>query len=186
MFDNTINLFNVQLPQLEVKNNALVLSGCNSNISTDKKIYSELDELNFICLNSNNGYGYIEIELCFDNNLKNPYIPVFGRCFTIRTNNGVLIKLNGPLYDRVERYFSKVSRENKFVIGICYFFSSEEEKESIIKCNYFCIEGFIALRKKRQVYGVMCRLNRIENDWKMIDANTSRISKYNHINSLYH
>ncbi len=186
MFENSITLFNIQLPQFKVENRSLSFAACNSYLYTERKTSSEFDELNFICLNCNNGFGFIEIEFCFENNLENPYVPIYGRCFSIRTDNKITIKKNGPLINGIDRNYSKINKENQFVVGICYFFQNDVEREKILSCRQFCIEGFIALGKKTNTYGVMCRLNKVNNEWNIVDASSFRTYKNTNINSLCH
>ena len=184
MLDSNITLLKTEIKNIDVRNESLLLSGCNVKLHKNEEIYSEFDELNFSYLNSNDyGCWNMEIELCFENNFKNPYQEFYARCFTIRTDNGIRIKING---DNSDKTYSKVNKDNKFVIGIGYFFSSEEEKEKILNCKLLCLEGFVALQKKKNVYGIMCRLCKDNDLWEVMDANTYRISKGISILNLFH
>lgn len=184
MLDNSITLFSLQKPNIEVKNKALVMSGCNAILFDDKMAYSELDELSFSNIN-NNDYGYwsMNIEFCFENNFDNPYFSFFAGCFAIRSDNGIRIKLDGNPYNEC---YSKVNKNNKVVAGILYYFKSEEEKDNIQNCSMLCVEGCIAINKKNNIYDVMCRFIKINNEWKLADANTLRIHKKGSIVNMRH
>jgi hypothetical protein len=184
MLDNSVQLFSVQLPEVSVKNKALVLTGSSAFFSTDNNVYSELDDLNFSYLNSNDyGLGYIDIEFKFENNFDNPYFKFYTGCFSIRTDNGVTIKMNG--FPNNENY-SKINKDNKVVVGIHYYFKSEKEINYFKNCNMFCAEGFIAIDKKDNVYGIMCKLSKNEEKWDVIDSNTYKIYEHQKIGGLVH
>lgn len=184
MLDNSIQLFSVQLPEVSVKNKALVLTGSSAVFSTDNNVYSEIDDLNFSYLNSNDyGFGYMDIEFKFENNFDNPYFKFYISCFSIRTDNGVTIKLNGS--PNKESY-SKINKDNKVVVGIHYYFRTEKETNNFKNCNMFCAEGFIAIEKKDNVYGVMCKLSKSEEKWDVIDSNTYKIYEHQNIGGLVH
>lgn len=184
MLDNKMTLFHVQLANKSVKNKALVLAGCAAYLHANKIVYSELDELNFSDINRNDyGLGFMDVEFYFEDSFDDPYFKFCTRCFSIRTDNGVRIKLNGYPDNQ---YYSKVNKNNKVVVGIRYYFQLEEEIKYFESCNTFCIEGFIAIGKKKNVYGIMCRLNKMEDQWSVIDCNTYKIYNNRNITSLYH
>jgi hypothetical protein len=184
MLENSITIFSIQLPNKEVKNKALVISGCNAILTDEKTVYTELDELNFSNLNINDyGLWTLNIEFSFVNNFDDPYFEFYAGCFAIRTDTGLCIKKNG--YPHL-KCFSKINKDNKVSVGILYYFKSEEEKNKIENCNMFCIEGNIAIGKKSNVYGIMCRLSRTDEVWQVIDANTYRTHKGTSIGSLVH
>lgn len=184
MFDSKITLFEIQNEKSASINKALVLSGCNSILFPEKIVYSELDDLNFSFLNSNDyGFGYINIEFCFENNLKEPYVDFYSACFSIRTDNEIVIKING---NPKAKSFSKINKDNKLVLGISYYFISEIEREKILNCSIFCIEGFVSLNTKNNIYGIMCRMIKKDGDWSIKDANTYKVYKKIRINNLCH
>ncbi len=184
MIDNTFKLFEIHLPETSAKNKALVLNGSSAFLYASKNVYSELDELNFSDINKNDyGFGFMDIEFFFDNNFFNPYFNFYAGCFSIRTNNGAKIKLNG--YAGM-KYYSKINKNNKVVVGIRYYFKNKEDIKHFESCKLFCIEGFIAIKKKRNVYGIMCRLIKDEEQWSVVDCNTYRTYKYKKITSLRH
>lgn len=153
MLDNNITLFSTQRKDVAATNESLVLTGCNAILYDNKYVYSELDELNFSSLNCNDyGCWRLDVEFCFQNTFNNSYFEFHAGCFSIRTNNGLTIKVHG---NPNEKFYSKINKENKLVIGIRYYFRTEEEKTNIVNCNLFCIEGFIALNKKI-IYMELC------------------------------
>lgn len=184
MLDNKMILFEIQNEKSAATNKSLILSGCNAILFPEKTVYSELDDLNFSFLNSNDyGFGCINVEFCFENNLKEPYVGFYSACFSIRTENEIVIKING---DPKAKSFSKINKDNKFVLGISYYFRSEIEREKILNCNIFCIEGFVSLDTKTNIYGIMCRLMKKEGNWSIEDANTYRIYEKNIITNICH
>ena len=66
------------------------------------------------------------------------------------------------------------------------YFRSQKEQEQLIKCHSFSIEGFIALKKKTNVYGFMCQIEQTNDGWQMIEGNTYQIYKHANITGLYH
>jgi hypothetical protein len=190
MLDTT--LFSVKLPSSRPPaNQSLTLSGCKADFTSENfdNIYSEFDELNYYILNSNDyGHGRLNIELCFDNTLTDPYFIFYANCFSIRTDNGVRQKIFKSPQNRILELprYSKIDKAGQLVIGLTYYFQNQEEREKILLCNFFCIEGFIAIRKKNNVYGVMCKLKKIKDDWQMGEGNTYRLNKNDHIYRLYH
>lgn len=114
MLDNKGTLFEIHLPDKAVKNKALVLAGCSAFLHANKNVYSELDELNFSGINRNDyGLGFMDVEFSLENSFDDPYFDFYTSCFSIRTDNGVRIKLNG--YPE-EQYYSKVNKYNKVVV----------------------------------------------------------------------
>lgn len=187
MFDTT--LFNVSIPNISAnEGSALVLSGCRVNLSEDIP-YSEFDELSYYSLNCNDfGCGGADIELSFDNNFKNPYFKFYIQCVAIRTDSGVLCKINRSSIhkDSALDNFSKITKDGKMALGLGYYFKTQKEYEMLTHCKSFCIEGFIAIKKKTNVYGFVCRLKKTDDGWQMIEGNTYRIYKRVNIRNLYH
>ena len=186
MLDNNITLFSVENINLNTvkQNQALILTGCNALLCPGDLLYSELDDLNFCSLTSNNyGFGRVDIELCFENHFVNPYMSFYASCFSIRTDLIQCIKVNG---NPNQECFTKVNKNNRVVLGITYFFRSAIERDAILNCKLFCIEGFVAMNTKTNVYGIMCRLNCTDENWSIIDANTYRITTGVSIRNLIH
>ena len=67
-----------------------------------------------------------------------------------------------------------------------YHFTDQKECDLIQNCQLFCLDSFIALKNKRTVYGIMCKIERIDSNWQIRDANTYRPYKHTDISSLYH
>lgn len=184
MLDNNITLFNIELPGKEVKNDSVVIAGVNASISKKTDVYSELEELSFSPLNSNDyGLSFMRVEICFENNFKEPYFDFYAACFSIRTDLGTINKLNGHPH---ERCFSKINKSNKVALGIQYYFRNETEIEVIKNCNEFCIEGCIAIGKKNNVYDIICRIEHKDKIWKVLEANTFRTHKKQSICGIFH
>lgn len=177
-------LFNVNISNnINVKKNALVLSGCKL-IMTENIKYSELDENNFFCLNSNDyGHGGMNIEICFDNIFEEPYFQFFLNCVSIRINNKNFFKSNMLLMNK-QKVYTKINKNGKLSITIRYHFKSTEESKIIKDCDSILIDGFIALNKKNNVYGFMCNVEESERIWTLSEGNTYKIFKKATIDSL--
>lgn len=187
MLDTT--LFNVNLPDVPTsEGKALVLSGCRVVLAKDIP-YSELDELNYYSLNCNDyGYGRTEIELSFENKFSDPYFKFYIQCVAIRTDNAILCKTNRNLMHKalMPNNYTKITKNGKVALAIGYYFKSPKERELLINCQSFCIEGFVALKRKTNVYGFMCRIEQTDNGWKMSEGNTYQTYKHVNIRGLYH
>jgi len=187
MLDTT--LFNVSLPEASVgSKKALVLSGCRVEL-THERPYSEFEELNFYSINCNDyGCGKAEIELFFDNSFSDPYFEFYMQCITIRTDRGILCKINkNPAPDiLLGKRYSKVTKEGKVSFGLGYYFRAKEELMALSSSKEFCVEGFVAIRRKRNVYGFMCQMKKEQGEWQLTDGNTYQIYKRSHIRSLAH
>lgn len=188
---DTINktLFNVSLStHYSNESTALVLSGCKVILSEDIP-YSELDELSCYYLN-NNDYdcGRIIVELYFNNYFIDPYFEFYIQCVSIRADNNLLCKINKNLKQQTmgNKNYTKITKEGKLSIGIGYFFKSQRECEMLFNCKSFCIEGFVAPKKKNNVYGFMCCVEQNADEWILDEGNTYRINKNISINNLYH
>lgn len=187
MLDTT--LFNLSLPDNSIKDSdALVLSGCRVTLAGSSP-YSELDELNYYPLNSNDyEAGRTDIEFSFDNILKNQYSKFYIQCVAIRIDNQTLCKIDKNYLSESlhERHFTKVTKNGKLALGLSYYFRSDKEKEQLLNCKLFCVEGFFALNKKTNVYGFMCRIKKKDDSWELIEGNTYKIYKNTSIKNLYH
>lgn len=188
MLDTTVKLFNVSLPTKEVKNTALVMAGCNAYIrdmiDKDSIVYSEMEEMSFSYLNSNDYETFsMEIELCFENNLFKPYHCFFAGCFSIKTDNDLRIKLDGH---PKEKYYSKVNKNNQMVIGIGLYFRSQKEYEIMLESKVILIEGFIALDSYDNTFQVSCKLKKQDVNWDILFANTYQMQKKDDIRGRKH
>lgn len=187
MLDTT--LFNVNLPTIEVnENKSLILTGCRVVLPEDI-VYSELDELNYYCLNCNDyGYGRTDIELSFENIFRDPYFDYWIQCVSIRADNKIICKINNNRYYEKLKYshYTKITKEGKLALGMGYYFRDDLERSLLMNCSSFCIEGFIALSRKTNVYGFMCRVENINNCWEISEGNTYRTYKNTNIKWLVH
>lgn len=184
MLDNNITLFSVQNENISVKGKTLVLTGCNAILFHDNLPYSELDELTISTLNNNDfGLGKMVIEFCFENNFSQPYLNCYAGCFSIRTDNGVKIKINGQPR---EKFHTKINNNNKVTVGICYYFCTQQEKLLILNSKEFVAEGYIAFKKQNNVYGIMCRLSKENEAWGFNDGNTYKVYKKKSVTQLIH
>ena len=175
-------------------NDRLIFNSCKAIIYD--KAYSEFEESSFANLNHNDyGFGYIEYEFSFKETFDSPYMEFFVSCFTFRMNlMGYPIKLNGlrPCRKRKlsERLmpptYTKVNKYGDMCFGIRYFFRTMDERNAMLNSDILCIEGNVSFGNKRNVYDIMCRLEKQDNDWVVDEANTYRIHTKDNIFSLYH
>lgn len=193
MLDNSVTLFNVSLPDISINESDKRLVLCTCKAIVHDSLYSEFDEMSYACVNLNNyGFGYIDYEFSFIENLNNPYMKFYISCFSFRMNTlGYTIKENCPrpvkrLKFLSPKNFTKVNMNGNLTFGIRYFFKSMEERVAFLTNKEICIEGFVALGKKNHTYGIMCRLSRDNDEWKIIDTNTYRSNHKAYIYSLYH
>lgn len=148
----------------------LLLRACKVYILDQNRIYSDFEDQTFDMLNYNNGYGAIDIEFALDNNIvREGYPKFYTKCFVIRTDTGFFIK---PMKFRNTPSCSKINQRGELVIGIRYYFRDDSEIEKIINCKSFLVEGFIALGKCTNVFGIMCQLIRRKNNWEITSAYT--------------
>lgn len=182
-------LINVTLPPISVESKkALVLTGCNVKL-LDEEVYSEFEELNYYSFNCNDyGCGQIWIHLLFENNFNNPYFTFFLQSISIRTNNGIKIKVNkNAMPDRfMLPNYSKVTKEGKVAVGLGWYPTSEEEVELLKKSKLLSVEGFVAIDKPKNIYSFVCKLVKDNDEWHLVEGNTYRIYKNRHIRSLSH
>lgn len=171
---------------LSAKRENLILSDCNVHL-INKTPYSEIDELNFCPLNSNNGFGNVSFELVFEK-LNVSYSIFYLGCLSLRTDNGFIRKLNRPdsFKEFVSKNCTKLNKNGKVVLGVEYFFQSEKEYQAFLTCSSISFDGFLALRNKYNTYGFVCRLYRKGNDFNFVEGNTSRIYKFTNIRNLWH
>lgn len=174
MLDANIDkLFSIetQLPnQTNCSSKVLLLRACNVYILEDNRIYSELEEQTFDPLNKNSGCGILDIEFAFENNIVSESYPEFyTKCFVIRTDTKVIIK---PMKSTNYPHYSKINPNGELVVGIRYFFNDKRDKEKIMSCKSILVEGFIALGNVKNVFGIMCQLQKNESGWGITTANT--------------
>lgn len=186
MFDAKLDsIFSIDVAvngRTESSNKSLLVRACKLYIFSDNRIYSEFDEQTFDALNSNNGLGAVDVEFIFENSIIAESYPMFyTKCFVIRTDTGVHIK---PMKYSNKPVYSKVDQAGCLVVGIRYYFKSEKEIEEIIKCKSILVEGYIALGKPKNVFGVMCQMRKNENDWDIAAAYTYKQKHARNIRNL--
>lgn len=173
MLNSNITLFSFEAKSNKTSNssNALLLKECNVYGFSDVRVYSEFDELSIDVFNRNDyGFGLLEIEFVLENDLiASKYPEYYTKCFVIRTDTGVLIK---PMKFRNNTTMSKVNSNGHLVISVGYYFDSQEQVDMIMQCKALLVEGFIALDKPKNVYGIMCQLSKASNSWVIDRAYT--------------
>jgi len=158
------------------KSDALVISSCAIHSFSDNRIWSYFDDETFNRINRNeHGLGVIDFEIGFTQYMGTAYPKVFVDGFEMRTDNDLLIK---PHYG-FSKYEgkAKINQRGETVIGIRYFFVSEEEIAKIISCNGLLFECFFSLEKIKNEYALMCQLKKYNGCWKAEFANTYRPSE---------
>lgn len=186
MLDTT--LFSVSIPSSPIQNKSLILSGCRMTFPEGQE-YSEFDELAYYALNNNDyEYGRVDIEISCENNLRDPYSRFYISCIAIRADSKVLCKINQNSTPQILLLpnYTKVTSNGKMAFGISYYFRSELERTLLLNCKSFCIEGFVAFKKKDNGYGFMCRVERPNEQWVMREGNTYRIYRSVNIEHLQH
>lgn len=174
MLDSQFSIFSLEATvptKVDIRSNALLLKACNIYIFSENKIYSEIDEMAYDSLNSNDfGCGALDIEFIFTNGVTQEAYPDFyTKCFVIRTNTDFRIK---PMKINNSKCISKLTQNGDLVIGIRYYFHDRKEIEQIQNCSSFLVEGFIALQKPHNVFGLMCQLYKNDTLWKLTNAYT--------------
>ena len=186
MFDaNVDKMFSFQavVPEKkEIKTEGLVIQECEVNIFSNGRIYSALDELTFNTLNQNIGLGVIDIQFSFVKNITDEAYPLFfTKCFMFLTDKAYRIK---PMKVSNTPSYSKINKNGELTIGIRYFFQNEKEISEILSCNEFLVEGFIALKNEKNVYGIMCQLVKKEVCWEIVSTYTYKPDYARNIKSL--
>lgn len=186
MLDADIKLFDVHFPTNEVRKNALVLNGCNAILKKDdenREVYSEIEEMGYVYLNSKDYAQKLEVEFCFFNNQENPYQKFWARCYAVRTENGLIRKVNGM--SCVYNGLTKVSMNNEIVLGICLYIDDSTYK-ALLEASVIVIEGALALGKKTNIYYISVKLQKVKNEFKIVYANTFKDDTRRNIASLCH
>ena len=148
----------------------LLLRECKVYLFDDVRIFSEFEAMTLDRLNDNEGFGELDIEFVFENNIVNESYPDFyTKCFVIRTDTKCFIK---PMKLSNHPSYSKINQNGELVIGIRYYFRNKDDVDKIIKCNSFLVEGFIALGKPKNVFGLMCQLQKNKENWEIGAAYT--------------
>ena len=159
-----------KVPKAETKAvKALLIKACNVFVCSEERVYSEIEEQTLDVLNSNEGYGILDVEFVMDNITKVVYPKFYTKCFVIRTDTFFHIK---PMKMSNNPSESRINQHGELVIGIRYYFRDSKEAEKIVRCKNILVEGFIALDSPKNVYGVMCQLQKTESKWVLQNAYT--------------
>lgn len=160
----------------------LVVSSCAIHLFADNRIWSGFEEATFSLLNRNNwSLGAIDFEIGLAGYTGSAYPRVYTKCFELRTDSGLRVK---PMKFTNESSESKVNQRGETVIGMRYYFKSEEEIEQLVACSRLMFECFFALGDQKTVYGLMCQLRKGESGWEAEYANTYRPDYAKNIKSL--
>jgi len=175
VLDPNITLFSFEAKSISTNNTkptALVIKECRIFGFDNRRIYSEFEEMCIDFQNENNyDCGLLEIEFVLDGINSNQYPVFYTKCFAIRNNNGLVIK---PLKTKNTKCFSKVDSNGKLVVKIGYFFHNMKEANQLKSSSSILIEGFVAFKRARNVYGMMCSLIEKEKTWDIVEAYTYR------------
>lgn len=183
MFDIGFEFSPNFIPSGDKKIDELVVSSCAIHYFSDNRLWSVFDEESYSYLNHNNyGLGVMDFEIGFTGYNGPAYPKVYTKCFRLLTEENELIK---PMKVTNESSLSKINQKGELVIGIRYYFRTEEEVEKLLRCKQMLIETFFALEKKTNTYGMACQLHRDNNDnWECEYANTYRMKKKENITFL--
>ena len=188
MLDANIKLFEFQLPSVQSKlRSAMIVGGCNAYVGnyivSEYRGYSEWEQNNYAYLNCNDYNGKVlEIEICLQSNEQNIYRAFYARCFSIRIDNQFTIKIDGLKHNK---YYTKMNMNNQVVMGVGMFLT-DEEYELLLKANLILIEGFFAIQKPRNTYGIAIQLEKKERGFEPRFANTYKVKGIGNINNLAH
>lgn len=174
MFDSAVTLFSFSASAPAItppESHALILKECKVYAFSAGRIFSEFEELTFDSLNCNDyGFGTLELELTFSSGIvKEAYPDFYTKCVVIRTDKQFFIK---PMKMRNRAHCSKINRVGDIVVGLRYYFRSEKEIQQIVSCTSLLIEGFVALGKPQNVFGIMCQLEKEGSTWQISSSYT--------------
>ena len=172
----------------ESKVMVLQMTGCTISLEDDFPM-SEFEETSFYLLNTNDGFGRIDIEVRFENSPEITYKDYLIRTVAIRNERSVMFKKTKGVEKR-NKCRSKVTKEGESAIGISCYFSSNEHREDFLNSEKILIEFCVAFRKRfgyfLGVYDVCCSFKKVNNEWVLEKANTYRNHKFSSIKSLVH
>ncbi len=182
MFDIGFEFSPTFMQKENKKIDELVISSCAIHCFSDNRIWSSFDELSYNCLNSNDyGLGVLDFEIGFTGYKGIAYPKVYTKCFRLLTDEKALIK---PMKYMNEASLSKINQKGELLIGVRYYFRSEEEVKRLLNCKQILFESFFALEKKTNTYGFACQMRRDNNAWKCEYANTYRMRRKDDIRYL--
>ncbi len=183
---NSITLFSVNTGKEQTNSNALVMCGCDAIIKStnEAEVYSEFEEASYYYFNSNIDSNQLKIEFCFANNQKKSYQRFYVGCFSIRTDTGIVIKVNRNETYKQKKHV-KININNELVIGISIFLESKEIG-ALKNAKIILIEGWIALDNKNNCYGISAKISKQGNQFVLERGNTYRYSKWDCITNKVH
>lgn len=166
---------NVELkPELAVpfkgKEDRLLITSCAVHMFGDDRIWSGFDEEAYNCLNHNDyGYGVVDFEIGLSGYTKSAYPKVYTKCFFLLTDNG--LKIKPKKFSNIPSE-SKINQRGETVIGIRYYFTQEEEIQTLVNSGKLMFECFFALDNPKNTYALMCQLKIKGGKWIAEAANT--------------
>ena len=183
MFDIGFEFSPTITPRERNKIDELVISSCAIHYFSDNRLWSSFDELSYNRLNCNDyGLGVLDIEIGFKGYEGTPYPKVYTKCFRLFTNGEKLIR---PIKYTNEPSLSKINQKGELVVGIRYYFKTQEEVDELLGCTQILFESFLALEKKNNTYAFACQMHRDDyNNWQCSYANTYRMRKRDNIEFL--
>lgn len=183
MFDIGFEFSPTFTPKEDKKIDELVISSCAIHYFSDNRLWSSFDELSYNRLNNNDyGLGVLDIEIGLKGYTGTAYPKVYTKCFRLFTNSKKLIR---PMKYTNEPSLSKINQKGELVVGIRYYFKTEEEISELLGCSQILFESFLALGKPNNTYAFACQMHRdTNNNWQCSFANTYRIKKKDNINYL--
>lgn len=191
MFDAPITIFNINI-NAEKQNtaNRLVIASCKAIMKS--KTYSELEDSNYAYLNNNDyNQGFVDFTVSFLDLYSNPYMQFYISCFSLRgftETQSYTLKVNCPRPKNALNaiYHTAINENGNLSIGLRYHFQNKEERDLLLNSKEISIEGNIALGRKSNIYDVLIRAIKENNEWKIENANTYRTHKHTSIYNLYH
>ena len=184
MFDIGFEFSPNLIPKDNKKIDEIVISSCSIHYFENNRLWSCFDELSYNCLNHNNyGLGVIDFEIGFTGYKGKSYPKVYTKCFRLLTDEKTLIK---PMKYTNEYSLSKINQKGELVVGIRYYFRTEEEVNKLLNCSQLLFESFVALGKKTNTYAFACQMHKDNNNnWICSYANTYRMRKKDNIKYLF-
>ena len=163
---------------------ALVITSCAMHMfSNDDRMYSDFEAQTFNVMNySADRFAFLDVEIGLTGYSGKPYPKLYTKCFTLFSDNYELIK---PMKMNDNTSETKINQRGETVIGMRYYFRSEEEMLKLIQCKKLLLECFFALDKPHNTYGLMCQLEKADGNWAIKYANTYKPGYARNIKHLF-
>lgn len=176
MFDIGFEFSPTVISKTDKKIDELIISSCKVHYFSDNRLWSAFDELSYNDLNNNDyGFGVLDFEIGLTGYKGTAYPKVYTKCFRFLTDGKTLIK---PMKLSNESSLSKINQKGELVVGIRYYFRTEEEMDKLLNCKDMLIESFFALGKKTNTYSFACQMHQDNNgEWGCSFANTYRMKR---------